>query len=34
VRLVQYRLYCELDGQVFTDDTLHECVLKADAVSR
>jgi hypothetical protein len=34
VRLVQYRLYCELDGQVFTDDALHECVLKADAVSR
>jgi hypothetical protein len=33
-RVVQYRLYCELDGQVFTDGLLHDCVLKADVVSR
>ena len=33
-RLVQYRLYCELDGRVITDGILHECVLKADVVSR
>ena len=33
VRLVQYRLYGELDGRVFTDGLLHECVLKSDVVS-
>ena len=32
-RLVQYRLYGELDGRVFTDGLLHECVLKSDVVS-
>jgi hypothetical protein len=32
-RLVQYRLYCELDGRGFTDGLLHECVLKSDVVS-
>ena len=34
VRLVQYRLYGELEGQVFTDGLLHECVLRADVISR
>lgn len=33
VRLVQYRLYCELDGQVLTDGLVHDCVLKSDAIS-
>ena len=32
-RLVQYRLYGELDGQVFTDGLLHECALRADSAS-
>ena len=32
-RLVQYRVYCEFDGQVFTDGVLHDCVLKTDVVS-
>ena len=32
-RLVQYRLYCELDGRVLTDGLLHECLLKGDVVS-
>ena len=32
-RLVQYRLYCEIDGQVSTDGLLHDCLLKADVVS-
>ena len=34
VRLVQYRVYGELDGAVFTDGHLHEGVLNADVVSR
>jgi hypothetical protein len=34
VRLVQYRMYAELEGRVLTDGLLHECVLKADVVSR
>jgi hypothetical protein len=34
VRVVQYRLYCELDGRVFTDGLLHECLLKGDVVSQ
>ncbi len=34
VRLVQYRVYGELDGRVFTDGRLHEGVLNADVVSR
>ena len=34
VRLVQYRVYCELDGRVFTDGLLHECVLDSDVISR
>lgn len=34
VRLVQYRIYVELDGRVFTDGLLHECVLRADVISR
>lgn len=33
VRLVQYRLYTQLDGQVFTDGLVHECALKSDVVS-
>lgn len=33
VRLVQYRLYGELDGCVYTDGHVHACVLKADVVS-
>ena len=32
-RLVQYRLYCELGGGIFTDGVLHECLLKADIIS-
>ena len=32
-RLVQYRLYCELGGGIFTDGLLHECLLKADIIS-
>jgi hypothetical protein len=34
VRLVQYRLYGEFGGRVFTDGLLHECLLKADVVSQ
>jgi hypothetical protein len=34
VRLVQYRVYGELDGEVFTDGSLREGVLNADVVSR
>jgi len=34
VRLVQYRVYGELDGGVFTDGSLREGVLNADVVSR
>ena len=34
VRLVQYRVYAEFDGRVWTDGELHECVLKADVISR
>jgi hypothetical protein len=33
VRLVQYRLYCALDGAVLTDGILHECTLRSDVVS-
>jgi hypothetical protein len=33
VRLVQYRIYTELEGQVFTDGLLHDCLLNADVVS-
>jgi hypothetical protein len=33
-RLVQYRIYGELAGQVFTDGRLHAGVLKADVASR
>ena len=33
VRLVEYRLYCELDGRVVTDGELHHCVLATDALS-
>jgi hypothetical protein len=31
---VQYRVYGELDGAVFTDGSLREGVLNADVVSR
>lgn len=30
-RAVEYRLYCELGGQVFTDDLVHRCELLSDA---
>jgi hypothetical protein len=30
VRTVEYRLYGELGGRVFTDGVLHECLLKDD----
>jgi hypothetical protein len=33
VRLVQYRLYSELDGRVFSDGVLHECELRSDVSS-
>ena len=33
-RLVEYRVYGELEGQVFTDGLLHDCVLRADVISR
>jgi hypothetical protein len=33
VRLVQHRLYVELDGQVYTDGRLHECALRSDVVT-
>lgn len=33
VRLVQYRLYGELDGRILTDGLLHECELLSDVVS-
>jgi hypothetical protein len=33
VRVVQYRLYCELAGRVVTDGRLHECHLRSDASS-
>ena len=30
-RLVQYRLYVELNGELFTDGVLHHCDLKPDS---
>lgn len=33
-RMVQYRLYGALGGEVYTDGHLHECVLRSDVVSR
>jgi hypothetical protein len=33
-RMVQYRVYAELGGTVFTDGLLHDCVLRSDVVSR
>ena len=33
VGLVQYRLYCELSAQVYTDGILHECELKSDVLT-
>ena len=30
-RLVQYRLYAELEGRVFTDGLLHDCALRSDS---
>ncbi len=33
VRQLQYRLYAEVAGRVVTDGQLHECALRADAVS-
>jgi hypothetical protein len=33
VRVVQYRLYCELEGRVYTDGLLHRCELRPDAAS-
>jgi hypothetical protein len=32
-RVVQYRLYAELDGRVFSDGRVHQCYLKPDAMS-
>ena len=32
-RVVQYRLYSELDGTVYTDGVLHRCELRADSAS-
>ena len=32
-RRVQYRVYAELDGRVYTDGVLHECLLKPDSAS-
>jgi hypothetical protein len=32
-RLVQYRLYGELDGTVYTDGVLHRCELRPDSAS-
>lgn len=34
VRLVQYRLYGEMGGELFTDGLVHECVLRSDVISR
>jgi len=34
VRLVQYRVYCEMDGRLYTDGVLHECLLNSDVISR
>ena len=34
VRLVQYRVYCELEGRVYTDGVLHECLLNSDVISQ
>jgi hypothetical protein len=31
---VEYRVYGELEGRVFTDGLLHDCVLRADVISR
>jgi hypothetical protein len=33
-RLIEYRVYCQIDGRTFTDGTLHACYLKPDVVSR
>lgn len=33
-RLVQYRLYGEVEGQIFTDGIPHECWLQEDAISQ
>jgi hypothetical protein len=32
-RIVEYRLYCQLEGQVYTDGVLHACYLKPDVAS-
>ena len=33
VRALHYRVYCQLDGEVFTDGELHRCELKPDSAS-
>jgi hypothetical protein len=33
-RTVHYRLYAELEGQLFSDGVVHRCTLASDAVSR
>jgi len=33
VRRVDFRLYCELGGQIVTDGLLHHCELKSDSAS-
>ena len=32
-RVIEYRVYCQLDGQLFTDGALHACYLKPDVAT-
>ncbi len=33
-RVIEYRVYCQIDGRTLTDGTLHACYLKPDVASR
>ena len=33
-RVIEYRVYCQVDGRTLTDGTLHTCYLKPDVASR
>jgi hypothetical protein len=33
-RVIEYRVYCQIDGRTLTDGALHACYLKPDVASR
>ena len=33
-RVIEYRMYCQVDGRTLTDGALHACYLKPDVASR